>query len=141
MGDPLAAAHELVFRVVAERVAHAAMPAADADAVANSRQQRLAGLRFQLAHRPHRDDGGIFIRKSFLQKAFLIVENIRFDAERLQLRDDSVGSLHRVMPVPSAAKNQYLLFHKLIPFFSLSKGIKGMQGIQAKGLSLQSSCP
>ena len=54
MGDKLAADHELVGGIVAERIGHAAVPTRHAGPALNGRQQPLFLLAFDLAHRPRR---------------------------------------------------------------------------------------
>ena len=51
MGDPLAAAHELIVDALAERVAHAAVIAGEADAAAHRGGEVLDLLLLDLRHR------------------------------------------------------------------------------------------
>ncbi len=51
MGDPLPAAHELVFHGIPERIAHAAVIAREADAAAHRRAEVRGLLLLDLRHR------------------------------------------------------------------------------------------
>ena len=56
VGDPLAAAHELVLDALAEGVAHAAVIAGEADAAAHGRREVLDLLLLDLRHGDDRHD-------------------------------------------------------------------------------------
>jgi len=112
VGHPLAAYHELVLGVVAEGIAHAAVPAGDPDASLDGIEEPLLLLAGDGAHGPRRDhqvQGGHLVR---IQIRIQGVGDLHSIARILQEGRKDIHTLLGLVAEPPAPHHQ-CLFHRI----------------------------
>ena len=122
VGDPLAADHELVVAVIAEGVAHAAVPASDADAARDGRQQAAALLLGDLAHGPAGHDQAEAVHEGLVEVGVEGGGHRDLEAFLLEEIAHDLGRFLGGVAVPAAADDQRT-FHIAVPYLSLVLGI------------------
>ena len=105
VGDPLAAAHELIVDAVAERVAHAAVIASEANAASHRCGQVLDLLLFDLGHRDDRHDEA-HVRDRRIGEGLGGVFDIDLEVVRLEHLGDDVRAELRLMAAPASPDNE-----------------------------------
>ena len=119
MGDPLAAAHELIVDAVAERVAHAAVIAGEADAASHCGGQVLDLFLFDLRHRDDRHDEA-HVGDRRIGEGLGGVFDIDLEVVLLEHLGDDMRALLRLMAAPASPDDERFahLFLRSNPVFS-----------------------
>ena len=107
VGDPLAAAHELVVDRVAEGVAHAAVIAAEPDAASHRLGRGCELLLLDLRHGVDRHDQAQ-VGDRRVGEGFGRVLDVDLEAFLLEHAADDVGALLGLVPAPAAPDDQCL---------------------------------
>jgi hypothetical protein len=113
MGNPLSAAQELVVDRIPERIAHAAMMAAHADALLHGRAEIEGLLLLDLRHRADRHDQRQVMDGGIGERRCLALDP-HVEAFGLEPAADYRGAEVRVMTRP-AAPHDHRLAHRATP--------------------------
>ena len=114
MGDPLAAAHELIVDAVAEGVAHAAVIAAEPDAAAHRGSEVLDLLLLDLRHRDDRHDQA-HVGDRGVGERFGCIFDIDLEPVLLEHAGDDMRAFFRFVSAPAAPYDERLA-HRSPPF-------------------------
>ena len=107
MGDPLPAAHELIFDRFAEGVAHAAVIARKADAAAHRRGKLVELLFLDLGHRVDGNDQA-HVGQAGIREGFCRVLDEDLEVFFLEHAGDDGSALLGLVPAPATPDDQCL---------------------------------
>jgi hypothetical protein len=116
MRHELTAHHELVGRAAAEGVAHAAMPAGEADAALDRPDQAPLLFLRELPHRPHRHDQIEFGQRVLVGENRERVRPQDLVAGGLEVACGDLGERRGLVSLPAAMENQ-CSFHGCLLWF------------------------